>query len=289
MHRLSLTIAALFAMAGCLQATPITFSFLGDTWTNPGGTQLGFVSQTAGLASNSSTGFVTKNGLTLTFTGSFFGTAVSSSVAGSNGQGPSFTNATSINPLGFIFGTNNDANGITFAGNSFSGLVTNYQRWDFSFSAPVVLTDFVLQDIDSNGPTGGFRDMIAAEAFQTVSPGAAGTGTGPSYSFAAPTSLMTGSVTIGGRSLASVAAPLGTGNPNNTPEVRAGISFGSTAISSFSVYAFSDRNADHRISLNSSSFEVNSNPSAIDPIPEPSSVLLGGLGLAAGMFLRRRC
>lgn len=275
--------AAIFActLTCASQAAITTFSFLTDTWTNPSSTQVGFLSQTAGGANNSSTGFVSKDGITLTFTGSFFGTSQSSSVVAAP-QGPSFTNATSINPNGFIMGSAQNTNPITFTTTGFSGTVASYQRWDFSFSQPVVLTDFVLEDIDSNGPTGGFRDIVAAEAFSSSTPGVVGTGLAANYTLGSPSSLLSGSVTFAGNPIAAIGAPLGLLNPNNEPEVRAAIGFGITPISSFSVYAFSDRASDHRMSLNSSSFQVD----GITLVPEPTSALLGALSLLT--LLRRR-
>lgn len=278
MNKLVLPAFALSAIA-CSAQQVTTFSFLDDIWNDPNGSQVGFVSQTASEANSSSTGTSTKNGITLTFTGSFFGTALNSPdserVAG---QGGSFTNATIINPNGFIFGTINDSNPINFAGNSFSGAVSNYQRWDFSFSEPIILSEFILQDIDSDA---NFRDIIAAEAFLTPAPGAAGTGLDASYTlFGNPSSLLRGNVTFDGNAIDAIGAPINLGNPNNTPEVRTSLSFDSTPISSFSVYSFSDNDIVHRISLNSSSFEVTA-------IPEPSTVILGFLSVGA-LFLRRR-
>lgn len=272
---------ALSALTCTAHAASTTFSFLTDTWTNPSSTQTGFESQTAGGANNSSTGFVSKDGITLTFTGSFVGTAVSSGFNGASTEGRSFTNATSTNPPGFTFGTANDSNPITFSATAFSGVVSNYQRWDFSFSNPVLLTDFTLQDIDSNQASGGFRDIIAAEGFLSATPATAGTGIGATYTlFGSPsTSLLTGTATFGGNTLTAVGAPLGLGNPNSTPEVSAQISFGATAISSFSVYAYSDLIFSHRLSLSSSSFEVTT-------VPETSSALLGSLAVLT--LLRRR-
>lgn len=84
---------------------------------------------------------------------------------------------------------------------------------------------------------------------------------------------------INGNPINAVGAPLGTGNPNNTPEVRAQVSFGTSQMSSFSVYAFSDRDSDHQLSINSSSFEVTT-------VPEPSAALLSVISL--GALLRRR-
>ncbi|MGL4398378.1 MAG: hypothetical protein ACRCXD_00795 [Luteolibacter sp.] len=272
-------VPAIFASICASSAASTTFSFLDDTWTNPSSTQVGFLSQTAAGASNSSTGTVTKEGITLTFTGSFFGTSESSSIV-TGTQGPSFTNATTINPNGFILGSAQNTNPITFTASSFSGSVANYQRWDFSFSQPVVLTEFILQDVDSQGTTGGFRDIIASESFTSATPGVVGSGTVAAYTFfGSPSSLLNGTVTFGANSIAAVGAPLGLGNPNNTAEVRTGISFGTAEISSFSVYAFSDRAPSHRVSLDSSSFEV---------VPEPTSAFLGALSLATLLVRRRR-
>lgn len=279
MNRLLLPAFALTALA-CSAQQVTTFSFLDDTWVNPSSTQVGFRSQTAGGANNSSTGTVTKNGITLTFTGSFVGTAVNSlDSPTAPGQGGSFTNATTINPRGFIFGTSNDANPIIFSESSFSGTVSNYQRWDFSFSEPLILSEFILQDIDSDAT---FRDIVAAESFSTLTPGSAGSGVGATYGLLGqPSSLLRGSVDFNGSSLDAVGAPLGLGNPNNTPEVSAAISFGSTPISSFSVYAFSDNNTVHRLSLNGSSFNVTA-------VPEPSGAMLGIFSLGALCLFRRR-
>ncbi len=290
-----LILAAMVGLATAAQAT--TFSFLTDTWTNPatgGGTttQTGFVSQTAAGANNSSSGTVTKDGITLSFTGSFVGTAVSSSVQ-SGTQGPSFSNASTTNPIGFILGTTNDDNAITFSETSFSGSVTNYQRWNFSFSQPVILQTFRIQDVDSNTGTASaqFRDIIAAEAFTTVTPGAAGTGVDAAYNLGAEsatpgdTNLLTGTATFGSNAINAVGAPLDLGNPNNTPEVRTLVSFGSTAIRSFSIYAFSDnRQVNHRVSLDNSEFEIVT-PA---PVPEPSSALLGAFGLGLCLIRRKR-
>jgi MYXO-CTERM domain-containing protein len=276
----TLNLAIVLSSIACsAQVSATTFSFLTDTWTNPSTTQTGFLSQTAGGASNSSTGFTSKDGITLSFTGTFFGTAVSSGVV--NGvQGPSFTNATTINPNGFIFGTNNDSNTLVDSAGTFSGNVANYQRWDFSFSQPVILDTLILEDIDSLVGTPGFRDYVAAESFNTTAPGVAGAGSAATYTFfGSPTDLLNGSATIGGNTLTAVGAQAGLGNPNNTPEVRTAIDFGTNAVSSFSLYSFSDRNSNHRLSLNSSSFEVTA-------VPETSSALLGVLSL--GALLRRR-
>ncbi len=265
----------LSSIACSAHVSATTFSFLTDTWTNPSTTQVGFLSQTAGGGNNSSTGFATKDGVTLTFTGTFFGTAVSSGVV-SGVQGPSFTNATSINPNGFIFGTNADINPLVDSAGTFSGTVTNYQRWDFSFSQPVILNTLVLEDIDSSG----FRDYAAAESFTTVAPGAVGTGSAATYTFfGSPTALINGTATFGANIITAVGVQNNFGNPNNSPEVRTAIDFGTNAVSSFSLYSFSDQSSDHRLSLSSSSFEVTA-------VPETSSALLGVLSL--GALLRRR-
>ncbi|NJR43647.1 MAG: hypothetical protein HC767_14350 [Akkermansiaceae bacterium] len=259
-----------------------------DTWINPGPggvgtqTQVGFVSLTAPGGAQPSIGTSTKDGITLAFAATFSGTAVSSANT-IPGQGATLTNATSTNPLGFINGTQNDNNPITFTGTpgfetGFSGAISNYQRWDFSFSEPIILSDFTFEDIDSQG-TLEFRDMFGAEAFTTTTPGAAGTGIDPVYTLGS--GLFEGTATFAGNDLSAVSAQLNLNNPNNTPEVRASVSFPATPISSFSIYSFSDRVNAHRFSLNSSSFEVTA------AIPEPSTALLGVLSLGA-LFRRRR-
>ncbi|NJM36973.1 MAG: hypothetical protein HC845_03355 [Akkermansiaceae bacterium] len=231
----------------------------------------------------------TTDGVGVTFKATFVGTSIRATGANS-----SLLNAlpgSGINPSGFILGSSNDNNPLTIvepttvnnsgvvtivSGGSISGSISNYQRWDFTFSRPVFLDAFNIEDIDSNSPS-GFRDIIAAEAFATGAPGVAGTGIDPTYTVGA--SLFTGNVTVGGQTLSSVVAPnnLGTpGDPNNTPEVRARINFGSSAITSFSIYTFSDKSAVHRTSLSNSTFTFSTIPEVSSLIPA-SFLLLGFL------------
>ncbi len=248
-----------------------------------GPSTVGFKNQTAPTASTSSKGYVTKEGVTLTFTATFVGGAVSGANFGGQTVGSSMTNVpVGLNPPGFVLSTQtNDSTGLTdgIAANPTSGAVTSYQRWHFEFSVPVKLDTFLMEDIDNLTGGSGFRDMLGAEAFSSITPGVTPTaGTGFNPTFGLGTSLTSSLLTIGPEDL-SVAYPnVDTLNPASTAPVNALVSFGTTEIRAFSIYAISNQSNVHRMSLDGGSFTV---------IPEPSVSALGLLAVG-GLLIRRR-
>lgn len=286
---------ALSTLSGTAQN--LTFSFLTDTWISPTNVSTsGFVGQTGQNSSSSSSGTTTKSGVTLMFGASFVGGADSGGNFSGENVGSSLTNATgSLNPNGFLMSTSqNDSPGFTngISASLAGSTITSYQRWYFEFSVPVILDQFIMQDIDN--VDGGFRDILGAEAYGPTGYGSAftggfnpslmpiaGSGINPQFqTFGSPTALGEGSANIGLETLAIIAPMTITGNPSSTANVRAGIDFGSgTLVKAFSVYAISNENNVHRMSLNQSSFSV--------AIPEPSTSALA-FATAFGWVVRRR-
>lgn len=250
----------IFSMASAALGATTTFSFTDDIWTNGVSTQVGYLD--GALA-----GSLTKAGVTVTFSSSFIG---SSTAATRN-----LTYDTG-NPSGFVFGSNTDANDL-------NGNLANYQRWDFSFSQPILIQNLILDDVDSDNPnplpsTGGFRDAIAGEGFITQTPGTLGSGLAVSLNTETQTDLIPGTIsTANGGSLNYVISGPGN-NPNNSPRNRVSISFGTTPVSSFSLYGFSDRNSPHRVTMFQGMLEV-------EAVPEPATAALSLLG---GLLLLRR-
>jgi len=237
----------------CSAAT--TFSFITDVWMNGASTQTGYLD-------GATSGTLRKDGITLSFYNSYSGTA-----------DPATRNLTldSGNPTGFVFGTQDDANNL-------GGTLLHYQRWDFSFSEPVLLVSLGLDDVDSDktdlSGTDGFRDAIAAEAFFSQVPGTIGTGLDAGFLFTAGTGLSAGTIATGNGQSIPYAISGPAGNPNNAPAYRTFLDFGTTPISSFSIYSFSDRDNAHRVSLFQGILEINPTP-----VPEPTVALLALLGL----------
>jgi hypothetical protein len=261
------TLTSLLGLAAACAAIPAqgttTFSFITDVWTNGSNTQTGYLD-------NATSGTLTKDGVTLSFQSSIAGTADPST--------RNLTLDTSGNPTGFILGTQDDANDL-------GGTLLHYQRWDFSFSVPVILTSLGLDDVDSDQADlaggDGFRDAIAAEAFFSQLPGAIGAGQDAVFLFTPDTSLSAGTIATGNGQSISYAISGPAGNPNNAPAYRTFLDFGNTAVSSFSIYSFSDRDNAHRVSIFQGILEIT--PA---PVPEVSGVLLGVMGMVP--LLRRR-
>lgn len=236
-----------------------TFSFIDDVWTNGSVTQTGYLD-------DATSGSLTKDGITLSFQSSFGGVGVAST------RNLTLDNG---NPTGFVLGTNEDPNDL-------NGNLVNYQRWDFSFSQPILLNNLILDDIDSDNldlfsNLDGFRDAIAAEGFTTSVPGAVGFGV--DAEFAIGTGLISGVIGANGGQTLNYVIAGPADNPNNDPQHRASLSFGTTPVSSFSIYSFSDRSRSHRVSLLEGIIEVT-------PVPEPSGALLALTSLP--LLLRRR-
>ncbi len=265
MNNLSLLILASLG-AATLSADAVTFSFLTDTWTNGASTQTGYLN-------GATSGTLTKEGITFSFSTSFAGTAVSGT--------RNLEKVTNENPFGFNLATQTDANDLS----QVTGSLINYQRWDFVFSEDIVITTLGVDDIDSNiaatNGVGKFRDAAAIEGFTTAVPGPTGSGIDPTISLNGTTHLIQGTLAAGSGSVNYVISDNGTQpDPNNDPDYRAFFTFGSTAIRSFSIYAFSDRPTTHRQSLFGGSFEVAA-------VPEASVALFGLLGLPL-LWKRRR-
>lgn len=255
---------ALFVLGSPATRAATTFSFITDVWTNGGNTQTGYLN---GAAS----GTLTKAGLAMTFQSSYAGTGIAAT------RNLTLDNG---NPTGFVLGTNADPNDL-------SGVLLNYQRWDFSFTQPVLINSLIIDDIDSDNPNAlttpnGFRDAIAAEGFASQTPGALGSGVDVEFDFENPTGLIPGVILAGsGQSVNYVISPA-SNNPNNAPIHRAYLSFGDTPVSSFSIYSFSDRSQSHRVTLFQGIIEV----TTVTAVPEPSAALLGLMGM--GLMARRR-
>jgi len=254
---------ALALVSGRTDAATTTFSFVTDTWTHGPTPQTGY-------QDGATSGSMSKNGITLTFSSSLVGTA-----------DPATRNLTyvpSANPTGFNFATQDDANNL-------NGSLLHYQRFDFSFSQPVLLINLGIDDIDSDKSDlsvgDGFRDAVAAEGFQGQNFGAIGSGYDADFTENLGSSLALGTIAAGsGQSLNYVlSGPAG--NPNNAPDYRAYVNFGTQPIQSFSLYVFSDRDNAHRVSIFQSLFQVE----GVEVVPEPSSAFLG---LAALPLLMRR-
>ena len=240
-------------------------SFHTDTWTNGSTTQVGY-------KDGATSGSMTKDGITLTFTSSLVGTA-----------DPATRNLTyvpSANPTGFNFATQDDANNLGSGGS-----LLHYQRFDFSFSQPVLLINLGIDDIDSDKSDllvgDGFRDAVAAEAFQGQNFGPIGSGYDADFTQNLGSSLSLGTIAAGSGQTLNYVLSGPAGNPNNAPDYRAYVNFGNQPIQSFSLYVFSDRDNAHRISIFQSLFTVE----GVEVVPEPSSALLG---LAALPLLMRR-
>lgn len=252
---------ALLVFGSSVSPAATTFSFITDVWTNGASTQTGYLN-------GASSGTLTKDGLTMTFQSSYAGTGIAAT------RNLTLDNG---NPTGFVLGTNADANNL-------NGTLLNYQRWDFSFSQPVLINSLIIDDIDSDNTNAlttlnGFRDAIAAEGFASQTPGALGTGVDVEFDFENPTGLIPGVILAGsGQSVNYVISPAAN-NPNNAPIHRAYLSFGDTPVSSFSIYSFSDRSQSHRVTLFQGIIDVTA-------VPEPAAALLGLL--SAGLLARRR-
>jgi hypothetical protein len=255
---------ALALVTARVEAATTTFSFVTDSWTNGTSTQTGYLD-------GATSGTLTKDGITLTFSSSIAGTA-----------DPSTRNLSFVpylNPKGFNLGTEDDANDL-------SGALLNYQRFDFSFSQPVLLSSLGIDDIDADREDlsigDGFRDAIAAEAFQGHNFGPIGSGVDADFSENPGSSLSLGIISAGSGQTLNYVISGPAGNPNNAPAHRAYVKFGNTPIQSFSIYAFSDRDNAHRVSLFQGLFEVHS----VTLVPEPSSALLAFAALP--LLARRR-
>lgn len=258
-------IAVAFALfASRIDAATTTISFVTDDWTNGSSSQTGYLD-------GAPSGTLTKNGITLTFQTSFTGTA-----------DPSTRNLAYVphmNPSGFNMGTQDDANDL-------SGALLHFQRWDFSFSQPVMLLNLAIDDIDSEREDlsigDGFRDAIAAEAFQGQSFGPLGSGIDADFSQDLGSSLSLGVISAGSGQALNYVLSGPADNPNNAPAHRAYVNFGTAPIQSFSIYAFSDRDNAHRVSLFQGLLQVD----AVEVVPEPSAALLAFAALP--LLARRR-
>jgi hypothetical protein len=258
---IAVALALVTARAG---AATTTLSFVTDTWTNGSSTQTGYLD-------GATSGKVSKDGVTLTFSSSIAGTA-----------DPSTRNLSFVpylNPRGFNMGTQDDANDL-------SGMLLNYQRWDFSFSQPVLLRSLGIDDIDADREDlsigDGFRDAIAAEAFEGQNFGPVGSGVDADFHANLGANLSLGIISAGSGQTLNYVISGPAGNPNNAPGDRAYINFGNTPIQSFSIYAFSDRDNAHRVSLFQSLLQVQT----VTVVPEPSSALLAFAALP--LLARRR-
>jgi MYXO-CTERM domain-containing protein len=273
LHIAVVSLAAAFTM----EAQAVTFSFTTGTWVNPNSAtaagQVGFLQPD--LAATTASGTTVSDGVTLTFNATFVGTSTKATGAGS-----SFINSTA-DPNGFIFGSSGDTNA------GFVSLV-NYQRWDFSFSSPIAFDSIFINDVDNTSlagsTTGGFRDAVAGESFATNAFGAVGSGSQGIYTFFpsatnTPTILYTDTIAAGAESLDYVTLATGAIQGNNLPETKVAIGFGSTPVTAFSLYTFSDRSAVHRLSIAGSTFSS---------VPEVSSAALGALSLLGFLSRRRR-
>lgn len=270
MNSLTKPIATVLALlAACMTADNAraeVISFETSTWDNGGGPSIGWTN-------GADTGTTTVLGtIGLTVTSSVVGTATEHSANLSLNGGRFIIvqlPADSTNP-------------------SPPGTLSNYMRIDFEFTEAVVLDDLTLGDIDT--ATNSWWDVIAVEGFTSGGAGAVGSGTSADYTFSSgagpgfpvpdpgPDGTYLTEVTRFG--LAAV-TPDTNYNGGFEPVHEATASFGSTAITAFSLYYWNDRpdylsGTNQVINIVGNVFELSAAPGG-GPVAAPEPGTLGAL------------
>jgi hypothetical protein len=262
-------------------AQAFTFNFTQGNWTH---TVNGQTVNSTGWLGGATSGSITVDGVTLSVNSTLYGTAETR-------DGRNLVEHTGTDSKTKGFSLSNLSKRDMYTG----GNLTHYQRLDFSFSSAVNLSNFTIGDIDTAEVDKSFVDAVGAEGF-VGSPGTAGTGLAALFSYANNTRLTTETVQTADGSINFAVrdvAQHGLDNSLSATQDEAYLSFASP-IDSFSLYFFNDSflkapgskpRADqgHAVTMFGGTAAVPSTG-----VPEPFSMVGGGIALALGGLARRR-
>lgn len=211
---------------------------------------------------------------------------VQSSFVGGATKGTENLTLNAPQTYGFAFQDNgaNDRNPDT-------GVITKYQRVDFTFSSLVRLDSLNIEDIDRNNATGSaFSDAVSIQLWTSL-PTAFGDGINPDISFNPVTNLTRsarGGADFVYASLGGNTTTTTTGSDVQTNDPRSIANFSSNeSIKGFSMFLWNFNDSTRTGSKHG--VVIKASGSEITAIPEPAAfALLGGLGVFILMVSRRR-
>ena len=178
---------------------------------------------------------------------------------------------------GFRFGNDADfdLNGST---------LSNYQEWQFTFSAPVTDVVWTVFDVDSHGSGNRWVDAVGAESW-IGSPGTLGTGTAVNWDTTG-SELIVDSSSYAVDFVARDVATFGHDNVATTDAEGTSTLTVSALSDGLSLYFFNEGmdGGNHNI-VNAGTFSFTS---SFAPVPEPSALVLVLLGGCSSLTIRRR-
>ncbi len=268
----SLSASVLFAIVLPLPTVvgqTVSYDFTADTFTHSGGSSTGW-------DPSELSGSVSKSGIELDIDFSFVGGAA----ADSNGTPQNLDNTTFGSSV-FVLALDQAT---TYNDVDTAPSLTAYFRMDLTFSQPVLLDDFTLEDVDSRDiGTNDYTDGVFIESYD-ASFGAPGTGSAATYSVGSHLREVSA---YGGLNVVTLdEAYLGTNDNLPLDPVHQATASLKTPTQRLSLYYFNTEPPSSGVG--SSEQVIAFGNFQVTAIPEPSSGLLGAMALLFVLFIRRR-